>query len=117
MLSGLWYAEEMFSVRNRSIAWLPKWLVMLGVESLFVYMAHLIILCGWVTNTEFNFRHWFGGKLGIVESSLVFFCLTLMMIFSSFAWRYVKKRHPVLMTVIVWWMGFCVAWSFLMNPY
>jgi hypothetical protein len=117
MLSGLWYAEDIFSVHNRSIAWMPKWLVMLGIESLFVYIVHLLILCGWVTNTEYNFRHWFGGKLNFVESGLVFLGITIIMILSSFAWHYVKKRHPVLLTGIVWWMGFCVTWSFLINPY
>jgi Protein of unknown function (DUF1624). len=56
MLGGLWYLEDYFATRRDSIAWMPKWLTILGVESLFVYIAHLFILCGWVTNVKFNLR-------------------------------------------------------------
>jgi hypothetical protein len=117
MLSGLWYLEDYFATREGSIAWMPKWLTILGVESLFVYIAHLFILCGWVTNVEFNLRWWWGGRLTIAESILVFVGLTLVMIPASFGWRYLKKQHPDLMIGVFWWMGFCVVWSFLINPY
>jgi hypothetical protein len=117
MLSGLWYAEDFFSKQNSSIAWMPNWLVMLGVESLFVYIAHLLILYGWVTNTEISLRHWFSGQLSVSGSLLAFLGVTILMIFSSFGWHYIKKRHPVLTSGIIWWMGFCIVWSFLFNPY
>jgi hypothetical protein len=117
MLSGLWYLEELLAKHGSTVAWMPSWLVMLGVESLFVYIAHLLVLCGWVTNTEFNFRQWWGGRLNIVESILVFLGLTLMMILFSFVWHYLKKRHPKLMIGIFWWIGFCIVWSFFINPY
>ena len=117
MLGALWYIEDFFSVHSRSIVWMPKWLTILGVESLFVYIAHLLILCGWVTNTEYNLRGWWGSKLNIAEATFVFIGLTLVMILSSFIWRYLKKKHPKLMRGVFWWMGFCVAWSFLFNAY
>jgi hypothetical protein len=117
MLGGLWYLEDYFSTRSGSMTWMPKWLTILGVESLFVYIAHLFILCGWVTNAEFNLRGWWGGRLIIAESILVFAGLTLVMIPVSFGWRYLKKQHPKLMIGLYWWMGFCVVWSFFFNPY
>jgi uncharacterized membrane protein len=117
MLGGLWYLEDYFATRRDSMAWMPKWLTILGVESLFVYIAHLFILCGWVTNVEFNLREWWGGRLTIAESILVFVGLTLVMIPASFGWRYLKKQHPDLMIGVYWWMGFCVVWSFFFNPY
>jgi hypothetical protein len=117
MLGGLWYLEDYFASSTNSITWMPKWLTILGVESLFVYIAHLFILCGWVTNVEFNLRGWWGGRLTIAESILVFVGLTLVMIPASFGWRYLKKQHPNLMIGVYWWMGFCVAWSFFFNPY
>jgi acyltransferase len=117
MLSSLWYIEDFFASHGSSIAVMPKWLIFLGIESLFVYIAHLLILCGWVTNTSLNLRWWWGGKLNVTESFLVFAGLTLLMIPSSFAWRHLKKNHPVLMKGVFWWMGFCVAWSFFFNPY
>jgi uncharacterized membrane protein len=117
MLGGLWYLEDYFSNRKNPITWMPKWLIVFGVESLFVYIAHLIVLYGWVTNVELNLRGWWGGKFTIIESIFVFVGLTLVMIPASFGWRYIKKQHPKLMIGIYWWMGFCVVWSFLINPY
>jgi hypothetical protein len=117
MLGLLWYLEDFFSSYGGSIAWMPKWLTILGVESLFVYIAHLLILCGWVTNTDENLRGWWGGKLGLLEAVLVFLGLTLFLIPFSFLWRYLKKNHIRFMRGLYWWMGFCVAWSFLFNPY
>jgi uncharacterized membrane protein len=117
MLGGLWYLEDYFSTSSGSMAWMPTWLTILGVESLFVYIAHLLILCGWVTNAEFNLREWWGGRLTIADSILVFIGLTLVMIPASFGWHYLKKQHPKLMIGLYWWMGFCVVWSFFFNPY
>ena len=117
MLGLLWYIEDFFAVHSGSMALMPKWLAMLGMQSLFVYIAHLLILCGWVTNVTFNLRWWWGGTLNINEAILVFIGLTLLMIPASFAWRYLKKYHPVLMRGIFVWMGFCVTWSFYFNHY
>ena len=117
MLGGIWYIENFFATHGSSIAWVPKWLTVIGIESFFVYITHLIILCGWVTNVECNLRWWWGNKLNIIESLLVFLGLALVMILASFSWRHLKKHHQVLMNGIIWWMGFCVAWSFLFNPY
>jgi hypothetical protein len=117
LLSALWYIEDFFSLHSKSVIWMPKWLTILGVESLFVYVAHLLILCGWVTNTENNLRSWWGCKLNMTEAILVFLGLALLMIPASFFWRYLKKNHPRLMKGVFWWMGFSVAWSFLFNPY
>jgi len=117
MLSVLWYMEDYFSIHGKSIVWMPKWLTILGIESLFVYIAHLLILCGWVTNTEYNLRGCWGGKLNVIETILVFFGLTLLMIPFSFFWRHLKKKHSKLMRGIFWWMGFCLVWSFLFNSY
>ncbi len=117
MLGALWYIEDFFSIHSDTIVWMPKWLTILGIESLFVYIAHLIILCGWATNTQYNLRAWWGGKLNIIEVTLVFLELTLLMIPFSFAWHHLKKKHPKLMRGIFWWIGFCLTWSFLFNPY
>jgi hypothetical protein len=117
MLGVLWYIEDFYSVHSGSIVWMPKWLTVLGVESLFVYIAHLLILCGWVTNTEFNLRGLWRNKLNLAEAFIVLIGLTLTMILSSFVWRHLKKKHPKLMRGVFWWMGFCVAWSFLFNSY
>jgi len=117
MLGVLWYIEDYFSIHSSPNAWMPKWLTVLGVESFFVYIIHLLILCGWITNTEYNLRGGWGGKLNVLEATLVFLGLTLLMIPSSFLWRHLKKKHPKLMRGVYWWMGFCLTWSFLFNSY
>ncbi len=117
MLGGFWYLEGFFATHKGSIVWVPKWLTILGVESLFVYIAHLLILCGWVTNADFNLRGCWGVSLTVVESIIVFVGLTLLMVPVSFGWNYLKKQHPILMISVYWWMGFCVVWSFIFNPY
>lgn len=117
MLGGLWFIEDFYATRSGSVAWMPKWLTVLGVESLFVYIAHLLILCGWVINAEFNLRWQLGEKLNILESLLVFIGLTLIMIPAAFLWHYLKKIHPQLMNSILWWIGICITWSFFFNPY
>jgi len=117
MLGVLWTIEDFISIHRKSFVWMPKWLTILGVESLLVYILHLILLCGWITNTEVNLRGWWGGKLNLPEAVLVFFGLTLVMIPCSLLWRFLKKKHPKFMRVLYWWMGFCIAWSFLFNPY
>jgi hypothetical protein len=43
---------------------MPRRLTILDVESLFVYIAHLFILCGWVTNVESNLLG--GGEAGLL---------------------------------------------------
>jgi uncharacterized membrane protein len=117
MLGSLWYIEDISSAHGGKEVWMPKWLTVLGVESLFVYITHLIITYGWVINVEYNLRWWWGSKLNIAESFLVFIGLTLAMIFTSFIWRTLKKKHPILMKGVYWWVGFCIAWSFFFNPY
>jgi hypothetical protein len=117
MLGGLWLIEDHFATHGGLITWMPNWLTLLGIESLFVYIVHLIILCGWITNVEFNLRKWWGNKLNITESLLVLIGLTMAMIFTSFIWHTLKKEHPKLMKGVFLWMGFCIAWSFFFNPY
>ena len=58
MLGGLWYLEDFLARHSNIKIWMPQWLIILGVQSLFVYIAHLLILCGWVTNVELNLRWW-----------------------------------------------------------
>jgi hypothetical protein len=92
MWHALWCIEDYYSIHGKSIVWMPKWLTILGIESLFVYIAHLLILCGWVTNTEYNLRGCWDGKLNLIEAILVFLGLTLLMIPFSFFWRHLKKN-------------------------
>jgi len=117
LLGGLWYLERLLGSRGLLQTRGVRWLLVLGVESLFVYIAHLVVLCGWTTNVATNLRWWWGGTCTIAMSLLISVFVILAMIPLALFWNYLKIHHAVLVRGILWWMGFCVAWSFLFNPY
>ncbi len=117
LLSILWYIEDFIASHRNSALWTPKWLTILGVESLFVYIVHLLILYGWVTNTNVNLRQFASNQLDYTLSTIIFIAMTLFLIYASFAWRYLKKNHPILMKGIFTWMGFYLIWSLLFSLY
>jgi uncharacterized membrane protein len=117
MLSLLWFFENTAFMKKHAAFWSPRWLTMLGMQSLFVYIAHLIILYGWVVNPVLNIRHWFGNSSGVLTAVIVSLLLMGVMIPGAFAWRNLKKYHPVLTQGLQWWMGFALAWSFFFHPW
>ena len=117
MLSGLWYFEDFISSKDHANTWMPRWLVVLGIESFFIYIAHLIILCGWVINPRYNLRYFWREDLSVVQSGAIAIILTLIMIPAASIWQYVKKRHHIIMRGIYWWLGFYITYSFFMNAY
>lgn len=110
LLSALWFFEETLPV-------MPRWLTTLGIESLFVYIFHLILLYGWVINAETNMSVWWGNSLGLAGSGIAAGVLIGICALAAYGWRFLKRRHPILMRGAYWWMGFCVVYSFLVNPY
>jgi acyltransferase len=117
MLGGLWHIERFLAANQLLKTRGTRWFLVLGVESLFVYIAHLLVLCGWTVNAETNLRWWWGGRFDIAASLVLSAAFILAMIPLALFWNYLKKNHIVLVKGIVWWMGFCIAWSFLFNLY
>lgn len=117
VLAGLWFFEA--RVRHREIhdVWMPQWLITLGVESLFVYIVHMLVLYGWVVNADVNMEAWWGLRLNLGESILVFIGLTVALYLVARLWRYLKKQHPVLMQGVYWWIGLMLAWELVTRPY
>jgi uncharacterized membrane protein len=117
LLAGLWFFEAHVRHRERHDLWMPRWLITLGVESLFVYIVHLVILYGWVVNADQNLEEWWGLRLTLGESILVFIALTLVLALAARLWHYAKKRHPILMQGVYWWLGLVVVWELVSRPY
>jgi len=115
ILGGLWSLEYIANIKNKRTLLMPRWLIILGIESLFVYIAHLIILYGWTINPTLNFSYFFKDKLNVIESSIVLLILTLLMIPSATVWNYTKKHHPMLMKGIQWWIGLSLIWLILIQ--
>jgi len=117
LLASLWLFESLVVHREVVDVWMPKWLIVLGVESFVVYIAHLVVLYGWVVNPEFNMTVWWGLRLSTAPTIAVLVGFTLLMIALSQLWHYVKRRHPVLMRGVYWFLGFTFLYYFLTNPY
>ncbi len=117
LLAGLWFFEAHVRHRERHDLWMPQWLITLGVESLFVYIVHLVILYGWVVNADQNLEEWWGVRLTLGKSILVVIALTLVLALAARLWHYAKKRHPILMQGVYWWLGLVVVWEFISRPY
>ena len=66
---------------------------MIGRESLFVYVLHLLILYGSAMNPESNLQVMLGSNLNIGQSLLLFFLLTCVLFGVAAGWNYLKHRH------------------------
>lgn len=93
MFSAIWYIAP--KLQNQ---W--KALTILGIESLFVYVVHLIVLYGSVINPSTNLLVYFGTSLTLFESILVFLFLLVLMIAAALLWNYLKTKLPNLYRII-----------------
>ncbi len=117
LLSLLWLFENRVAHPSAHDFWIPRWLVTVGVESLFVYVAHLIVLYGWAAQPFLNMEAFWGEKLSAIESFFAFVALTCLMVAAALGWHGLKKNHPVLMQGIYWWMGVTFVVEFLTRSY
>lgn len=117
IMSSLWFLEGRVRHDEKRDIWMPRWLTILGVESFFVYVLHLIVLYGWAGNPSFNLSAWWALQLSVTESVAVFVGLTIAMWIAAAAWRYLKREHTVLWRGILWWMGITFGIHFLKSPY
>jgi fucose 4-O-acetylase-like acetyltransferase len=84
--SAFWYAAR----------WLPKppaALTVLGRESLFVYVLHLLLLYGSAMNPAANLQVVFGQNLTLAEITGVFLAFTAVLCLAALGWNYLKERQ------------------------
>jgi hypothetical protein len=115
LLCGLWKFENLGRVQTHQSFWMPRWLTTIGVESLFVYIVHLVLLYGWVINPTTNVRFWFGLQFGWSAAILVSVLFVAFFVPLAFLWHHLKKQHPLIVQGWCWWMGIAVTYSFLVN--
>ncbi len=115
LLSGAWYATTRIN-HARSVSAVFRWLIVVGVESLFVYVIHLIALYGWVSNPEFNLSAW-SGNFGLASSAGIAAVFTVVMILSAYFWHFLKTAHPVLVRGLNGWAGTIIVLEFLTRAY
>ncbi|MCX7984594.1 MAG: DUF1624 domain-containing protein [Bacteroidetes bacterium] len=116
IMSTLWFIEDSILTRTSAPWATPRWLTTLGMQSLFVYIAHLVILYGWVYNGTFNLRYFWKDSLDLASVSILTLLLTLLMIAGAFGWRYIQKHHPVYHRLLIGYLTFIVVWPLLFSP-
>lgn len=115
LMSGAWYLS-----RNTFVGRHPRllqWLIIVGVESLFVYVVHLVILYGSILNPDFSIsRLWFqslnwNSSIGLAAG------ITAVLILTAWLWNIFKSSHPILAKGVNWWMGTVLFVEFATRPY
>ena len=93
VFSSIWYITPRLQKYRRI-------LTILGIESLFVYVAHLLVLYGSVLNPSCNLLVYFGTNLTLINSVFIFIGLLALMIFAAFFWNYLKTSRPNLYRIV-----------------
>ena len=89
MTGVFWYIAQY--VRN------PRKIVtVLGIESLFVYAAHLVVVYGTAVNPDINLQKICGTDLSPLLTATIFLGVLLAMLAASLSWNFLKENHPVL---------------------
>jgi len=106
--SSLYFAEEMIRVPPR----LPA---VMGSESLFIYIVHLVIIYGSVLNN--GLAAYYGGSLSIGQAFLAFLVVFAAMSVFAYGWHTLKTKHKgwalFVRIAIVWLLVF----YFISRPY
>ena len=69
-----------------------KIFTILGRESLFVYVLHLLVIYGSVINPDLNLQKILGTNFGVMETSLIFILFTLFILGCAMAWQRFKEQ-------------------------
>ena len=86
IVAAFWYVSH-------NIQYLRPLTTVLGRESLFVYVLHLIVLYGTAANTEVNLRWFLGTNLNVGQASEVFFAMVVAMLLAASAWGMLKQKY------------------------
>ena len=114
LMSAAWMFHRAFEAENSSP--ILRWVVVVGVESLFVYVVHLIVLYGSVLNPELGIRELLTNT-GWVEALAAAAVFTGLMIGLARFWNFLRTEHPVLKTGLSWWMGIMFTLEFITRQY
>jgi len=86
VVSAFWYLAQNAATPARIFT-------VLGVESLFVYVLHLLVLYGSAMNPRMNLQVILGNELTIVQTMGVFLALLFSILGITLGWNFLKRRH------------------------
>ncbi len=84
-VGSFWWIAERFNFKK------GVWTV-LGRESLFVYVSHLLILYGSAMNPEFNLQAILGHELGYAASWGILIAMFAVLLAAASLWHYLRSR-------------------------
>ena len=106
--SGIFFAEHSFKIKPT----IPQ---LMGRESLFIYILHLIILYGSVMNQ--GLQQIIRQTLSVVEASLAFIAIFAFITIFVFGWNYYKKNYRIAAIITRWAAVGVFLFLFLTRPY
>lgn len=106
--SGIFFAEHSFKIKPA----IPQ---LMGRESLFIYILHLIILYGSVMNH--GLQQIIRQTLSVLEASVVFVLIFVVISLFVFAWNYYKKNYRTAAIITRWAAVGLFFLLFLLRPY
>lgn len=116
-LGALWLLENRVVGRPVERIVMPRWLTTIGVESLFVYIMHLLLLYGSILNPTFNMSVWLGRNMSPWAAGLWVVPFVVVNVLAAQWWHRLKKRHGPWMLMAYWWMGLLVAGELVLRAY
>ncbi len=93
LLSMFWFAA-------RNYTSVPRMVTVLGIESLFVYVAHLLVLYGSVVNPAWNVQSMIGGSLALPAAVGAFAAMLAVMLVVALGWNLLKEKSFHLYRVV-----------------
>lgn len=115
LICGAWYLSRSSLIQRHPLY--LRWLIVVGVESLFVYVVHLIVLYGSVLNPDINVSRLLYQSQGWGGSAGVTAVFAAVMLLMAWSWNFLKGLHPVLVKGLNWWMGSVLLLEFIIRPY
>jgi len=108
--AGFWWAGRVLSPALGSV-------LVLGKESLLVYVLHLIILYGSVLNGSDSLTGYLPTELGLLESIGVFAGLSVLMYFCARWWNGLKNANAAAYRIAQVSVGSTILFFFFTNDY
>lgn len=112
LVSAAWMFE-----RRLRLSLSMRWIILLGVESLFVYVLHLVVLYGSVVNAHLHLSSAWKGQLDWPLALAVSGIFTGLLAAVAWGWNRIKTGHPELFRVMLWWMVVVFGYEFLTRGY
>jgi uncharacterized membrane protein len=115
VICGAWYLSQSKVIQRRPLY--LRWLIIVGVESLFVYVIHLVVLYGSVLNPDFSVSRLLYQSQGWGVSTGIAILFTAVMLLLAWWWNFLKESHSILARGLNWWMGTVLFIEFIIRPY